>query len=191
MESNIVKRLMDICVTPNMDEQDMVFYGYKLPPEQLSKVEEVLVDFYEFERIVWVQLPSGMMEDGESAFVVNTHRIADDMQPVDTYKDKVAYFYSIAFTPEMYNPTILTTPVKDGCVLGPIIYNPETFLPKRSITIEWSPEFPIDLENPMSWEDEKKILHDKLEMVLENPDDYKPTGLRYGMLRFAVKNIKI
>ena len=192
MKSDIVKKLMEICVTPEMSDNDMTFYRTShsirngLTDEQASKVEEVLINHYGFQKIIWADLPAGIAED-ESAFVVKSFKITDELESDDTYKGKVAYFYSIAFTPQMYNPSILHTPVKDGCVLAPVTYNPETFLPKRSVTIEWSPEFPVDLENPMTWEDEKKMLHDKLEMVLENPDDYKPIGERYGMLRFAVK----
>jgi hypothetical protein len=187
MKSDIVKKLMQICVMPDTSESDMTFYRKTLSDEQASKVEEVVINHYGFQKIIWADLPTGLTEDGNEVFSVASYKLADEFEADDKYKNKVAYLYSISFTPQMYDPSILHTPVKDGCVLSPVMYNPETFLPKRSITIEWSPEFPVDLENPMTWEDQKKMLHDKLEMVLENPDDYKPIGQRYGMLRFALK----
>ena len=184
MKSDIVKRLIEIC--PLESDPNMTFGKNNLSGEQLAKVDEVLANHYGFEKIVWIEIPTGVAED-KSVFTVQSHRITDELEPVDTYKDKVAYFYSIAFTPKMYKSEEVYQPVKDGCVLSPIIYNPETFLPKRSITIEWCPEFPVDLDNPMTWEDEKKMIHDKLEMVLENAEDYVPVGYRGGILRFAVK----
>jgi hypothetical protein len=66
-----------------------------------------------------------------------------------------------------------------------MIYNPISFLPKRSITIEWSPEFPQDIDNPVTWEDQKKMLHDKLETILENPDLFLPEEYRGCLVRLA------
>ncbi|CAB4143292.1 hypothetical protein UFOVP449_151 [uncultured Caudovirales phage] len=184
MKSDIVKRLIEVC---GLDSDPNMAFGIKnLSAEQLTKVQDILKQYYGFKQIVWVDLPTFVAEDATTC-VVKPHRITDELEPVDTYKDAVAYFYSIVFTPKMYKPEEIYQPVKDGCVLSPIIYDPTTFLPKRSITIEWCPEFPVDLENPMTWEDEKKMIHDKLEMVLENAEDYMPAGYIGGILRFAVK----
>ena len=177
---------MSIC-SPDKDlsnDHNPAFGIDNLTDEQRTQVEEELIKHFGFERIVWMDLPAGLTEDGK-AIVAKSIKIHDTDNP--KYAGKVGYLYTVWFTPKMYNTEEIYQPVKDGCVLSPVIYNPTTFLPKRSITIEWCPEFPVDLENPMTWEDEKKMIHDKLEMVLENAEDYIPAGYRGGILRFAVK----
>jgi hypothetical protein len=184
MESNLTKKLLLICGDANKT------YGYfdsefiiKLTEKQRIQVEAELIKHFEFDKIVWMDLPAGLTEDGERPIVAKSIKLSDSGNP--TYKHKIGYFYTISFTPKMYEPGEMYKPVKDGCVITPVIYNPISFLPKRSVTIEWSPEFPQDIDNPVTWEDEKKMLHDKLETILENPDLFLPEGYRACLVRFA------
>ena len=86
----------------------------------------------------------------------------------------------------MYDPKSLHEPVKDGCVFAPTIYNPETFEPKQSITLTWSPEFPQDINAPeRTYEDDKQMIRNMLEKVLNNPEEYRPEGYRACIVRFA------
>jgi hypothetical protein len=78
-------------------------------------------------------------------------------------------------------------PVKDGCVFAPITFNPETFEPKQSITLTWSPEFPQDIDAPKrTYEDDKQMIRNMLEKVLDNPEEYRPMGYTGCTLRYAV-----
>jgi hypothetical protein len=99
---------------------------------------------------------------------------------------KVGYVYTIMFTPKMYDPMEIYKPVKDGCVFGYIVYNPETFEPTQSITLTWSPEFAPDFPTNNNEEMMKQSLRERLEKVLDNPEEYRPNGFIGCILRYAV-----
>ena len=166
MKSNLTEKLLSIC-----GSADKV-YGYnnieeitQLTEEQRDQVEAELIKHFEFDKIIWMELPAGLTEDKQKAIVAKSIKISDSDNP--TYKHKVGYIYTLNFTPKMYEPGEMYKPVKDGCVFGPIVYNPETFEPKQSITISWSPEFPQNIDAPIkTYEDDKQMIRDMLEKVL-------------------------
>ena len=129
-----------------------------------------------------MEIPSGLTEDGEQAIVAQTHKLTDS--DYETYEGKTAYMYQILFSPKMYDPETIHEPVKDGCILTPLVYNPTTFTPKRKIIIEYSPEYTNEI---LTDEDMKQHLRGKLEKVLANPGEYQAEGFRACMLRFAAK----
>ena len=132
------------------------------------------IKYFEFERIVWMELPYGLTEDKTTPIVAKDVKIFDNNPK---YPGKIGYVYKVLFTPKIYDPKSLHEPVKDGCVFAPIMYNPKTFLPTQSITLTWSPEFPQDINAPeRTYEDDKQMIRDMLEKVLSNPDEYRPTG---------------
>jgi hypothetical protein len=186
MKSVLAEKLMSICSPDkelsNDHNLDNTFGIDNLTDEQRTQIEEELIKHFGFERIVWMDLPSGLTEGG-NPIVAKTIKIDDTDNP--DYAGKVGYLYKVLFTPLVYDPNSLHQPIKDGCTLTPVMYNPLTFQPKRSVTIEWSPEFPQDIDNPVTWEDQKKMLHDKLETILENPDLFLPEGYRGCLVRFA------
>ena len=185
MKSNLTNKLLSIC-----GSTDKV-YGYndiesitKLSEEQRIQVETELIKHFEFDKIIWMQLPSGITEDGKTPYVAKSIKISDSDNP--THKHKVGYVYTISFTPKMYEPGEMYKPVKDGCVFAPITYNPETFEPKQSITLTWSPEFPQDIDAPKrTYEDDKQMIRNMLERVLDNPEEYRPIGYTGCILRYA------
>ena len=185
MKSNLTDKLLSICGSADKT------YGYndiesitKLTEEQRIQVETELIKHFEFDKIVWMQLPAGLTEDGKKAIVATTLKISDSDNP--THKHKVGYVYTLNFTPKMYEPGEMYKPVKDGCVFGPIVYNPETFEPKQSITLTWSPDFPQDINAPVrTYEDDKQMIRDMLEKVLDNPEEYRPIGHIGCIVRFA------
>ena len=186
MKSNLAEKLLSIC------GEESKIYGYndnygitRLTEEQRVQVEEQLIKHFEFEKIVWMELPSGLTEDKKTAIVAKSIKISDSDNP--TYKHKVGYIYTLMFTSKMYEPGEIYKPVKDGCVFAPITYNPETFEPKQSITLTWSPEFPHDIDAPeRTYEDDKQMIRDMLEKVLDNPEEYRPIGHIGCLVRYAV-----
>jgi hypothetical protein len=86
------------------------------------------------------------------------------------------------FTPVMYDPTEYVKPVKNGCSMTPVVYNPITFEPTKHIMLSWSPEGQC---GTLSDKQMKFELMDKLFDVLENPEEYMQTGYRAAMIRFA------
>ena len=185
MKSNSTEKLLSIC-----GDADKT-YGCNINPgvtllteEQRIQIEAELIKHFEFERIVWMELPAGLTEDKTIAISAKSIKISDTDNP--THKHKVGYVYTLMFTPKIYNPSDLYKPVKDGCVFAPILYNPETFEPTRSITISWNPEFPQDINAPQrTYEDDKQMIRDMLEKVLENPEEYKPIGYVGCIVRYA------
>lgn len=195
MENQITKRVMDI-VGPVTDERYAFgllnmgasaggYYVTALTDDQRQQIEQLVIDHYKVKKVLWMEIPSGMTEDGEQAVVAKTHKLLDtDI----LYEGKTAYMYQILFTPKMYDPKTIHQPVKDGCTFGPLVYNPENFEPSRSITLTFSPTFPQDIDSTEDQEQVmKQFLHDKLDKVLENPNEYMPEAFRGCMLRFAAK----
>ena len=189
MKTELAEKLMSICAPnaplENNHSLDNTFGIDNLTEEQRVQVEAELIKHFEFERVVWMELPSGLTEDKTTPIVAMSIKISDNDNP--TYKHKVGYVYKLAFTPTMYEPGDLYRPVKDGCVFAPIMYDPNTFTPTQSITLTWSPEFPQDINAPKrTYEDDKQMIRDMLEKVLSNPEEYRPEGYRGCLVRFAV-----
>jgi hypothetical protein len=179
MKSNLTEKLLSIC--GNSIE---VFGINNLTEEQRSQIETELIKHFEFDKILWMQLPSGLSEDKTTPIVAKSIRLSDSDNP--TYKHKVGYIYTISFTPKIYAPGDMHKPVKDGCVFAPITYNPETFEPTQNITLTWSPDFPQDINAPArTFEDDKQMIRDLLEKVLSNPEEYRPEGFTGGLLRYV------
>ena len=179
MKSNLTEKLLSIC--GNSME------GFSInnsTEEQRVQVEVELIKHFEFDKIVWMDLPTGLTEDKKTVISVKSLKISDSDNP--TYKHKVGYVYTVNFTPKMYEPGEMYKPVKDGCVFGPIVYNPETFEPKQSITLTWSPDFPQDINAPVrTYEDDKQMIRNMLEKVLDNPEEYRPEGYIGCLIRLA------
>ena len=186
MKSNLTEKLLSICgdtdKTYGCNDNEGITC---LTDDQRVQVEAELIKHFEFNKIVWMELPSGLTEDKTTPIVPKTIKISDSDNP--THKHKVGYIYTLMFTPKMYEPGEMYKPVKDGCVFAPITYNPETFEPKQSITLTWSPEFPQDIDAPQrTYEDDKQMIRSMLEKVLDNPEEYRPKGHTGCLVRYAV-----
>lgn len=176
MESQLTNRLLAICGSADKT------YGYfdstvitKLTEDQRTQVEEELIKGLGFTKVVWMDLPAGVTEDGTEGVVAKFKKLADLETP--PHEGQVGYVYTITFTPTLYEPWELTKPVKDGCVITPVTQDLETTNPIQSITLSWDPTQEFD----------RQMLHDKLEKVLDNPEEYKPTGYIGALLRYAAK----
>lgn len=155
----------------------------ELTEQQKQQAEQLLKDHFKFKQVEWIDHVGGASEPGK-AVETKTTKLGDDNVK---YEEKTGYIYQIRFTPIMYDPKTLYNAVKDGCTITPMLYNPETFVPHRKITLTWSPEQVQDLSVNNSEEVIKQTLRDQLEKVLANPEDYMPEGMRGILLRMAVK----
>jgi hypothetical protein len=191
MENQITKRVMDI-VGP-VTNQRYAFGGLNmgaaaggydvtaLTDQQKLQIEQLVVDHYKVKKVLWMEIPAGMTEDGKEPIVAQTHKLLDtDI----LYEGKTAYMYQILFSPIMYDPKTVHDAVKDRCTITPTAYNPETFVPSKKIVLEYCPEFTTEI---LTDEDMKQHLRGQLEKVLANPEQYMPKGFRACMLRFAAK----
>ncbi len=148
MKSNLTEKLLSICGSADKT------YGYndiesitKLTEEQRIQIEAELIKHFEFDKIIWMQRPSGIEEDSKKPYTAKSIKISDSENP--TYKHKVGYVYTISFTPKIYEPGEMYKPVKDGCVFAPITYNPETFEPTQSITLKTIGHMLIGMQQDM------------------------------------------
>jgi len=98
------------------------------------------------------------------------------------YKGK-CYLYNISLTPEMYDPSKMLEPVKNGAAISPAIYNPMTFEPTKHILLTWSPEMAQDLSVTKDETTLRNDIHKLLDDVLDNPEEYRMKGTRHIMIR--------
>ena len=193
MKSNLAEKLLSICGGEAKNYGCNDNYGItRLTEEQRVQVEEQLIKHFEFDKIIWMEFPSGFTEDKTTPIVAKSIKISDTDNPI--YKHKVGYIYSIQFTSKLYEDGELHRAVKDGCVITPIIYNSETFEPKQAITLSLNGELLQDIDGSQRTngdkyiisEDDKQTIRDMLEKVLSNPDEYTPIGYTGCLLRYTV-----
>jgi hypothetical protein len=83
----------------------------------------------------------------------------------------------------MYDPSRLLKPVKNGAAMGPTIYDPLTFTPRKHILLTWSPEMVQDVTGTNDELTLRNDIHKLLDDVLDNPDEYKTKGFRGILVR--------
>jgi hypothetical protein len=83
----------------------------------------------------------------------------------------------------MYDPNQLIRPVKNGAAMGPTIYDPSTFEPRKHILLTWSPEISQDFPGGNYDSTLRNDIHKLLDDVLDNPEEYKTKGLRGVLIR--------
>jgi len=148
---------------------------------ELDKYKNIIKECDEFAKcdsldILTMPLVKGKYDD--KIYISNTVKLSDLME----FKGR-CYLLSLALTPEMYDPSRLIKPVKNGAAMGPTIYDPTDFTPRKHILLTWSPEMVQDILNIDTEQEQRQILHKLLDDVLDNPDEYKTKGLRYVLVR--------
>ncbi len=83
----------------------------------------------------------------------------------------------------MYDPSQLLKPVKNGAAIGPVIYDPITFEPRKHILLTWSPEMVQDISVTNNELMLRNDIHKLLDDVLDNPEEYKTKGVRSVLVR--------
>jgi len=167
---------------------DNMIYGEELEPylERIKQCDE----FSECDEIVIMKYPVTLDENNNS-IQTKIYKVV----PNQKFKGK-CYLLSLALTPEMFDPKKIHEPVLNGACITPTIYNPETFEPKKKIVLEFSPEISQDktiygLGSPSMIEDAekngevilRKQLHETLDKILDNPENYQIKGEKGVMVR--------
>ena len=190
MQNQITQKFIDL-LGPITDDR-LTFGNYhhegvhgmdtvtELTEQQKQQSEQLLKDYFKFKEIKWINHVGGAGKPVKAVETTTTKLGNSNVM----YEGKTGYIYQILFTPRVYDPKTIHDAVKDDCTITPLFYNPETFIPYKKIVIKYSPEY---TEEILTEEDMKQHLRDKLEKVLENPDDYMQEGHRGVMVRFAAK----
>jgi hypothetical protein len=156
-------------------------FGPILNSKVLEEVKDELLKFDVFSEcddLEIVHFPTFKVGD-DKVFTTQTFKYQEGMK----FKGK-CYLYNISLTPELYDPSKMLEPVKNGAAISPNLYNPSTFEPSKKIVLTFSPEGQMDEET------KKQEIRDLLNKVLENPEEYKTKGTREVLIRgvFEVVN---
>ncbi len=97
METELTKKLMSICAPNAPIENDLSLTQFgidNLTEEQRIQVEAELIKHFDFERIVWMELPVSLTEDETTPIVVQSYKTSN-CDPKHT--GKVGYVYKVFF----------------------------------------------------------------------------------------------
>jgi len=173
-----LKELIEIVkLTKKEDElyMDNTLYG-----KNLEKYKDIIMntdEFKECESLEIIEYPIVKSRNGEG-LKPYTIKLSDLMK----FKGK-CYLLSLNLTPEMYDPNQLLKPVKNGAAMGPTIYDPSTFEPRKHILLTWSPEMSQDISGVNDELTLRNDIHKLLDDVLDNPEEYKTKGFRAVLVR--------
>jgi hypothetical protein len=153
---------------------------YNIYGEYLERYKDDLLKCEEFSEVLditFVKTPQ--IEGNVEPTEVKSYMVKDGMK----LKGHVV-LYSITLTPEVYDPSYRYQSVKDGASIGPTIYDMKQFIPLKYISLEFSPELAQDSSSfPDSVTQFKQQLHETLDKVLNNPNEYQVKGYRGIMIR--------
>lgn len=161
-------------------KEDDLYMDNTLYGKNLEKYKDIIMntdEFKECESLEILEVPIVKSKNGEG-LIPYTVKLSDLMK----FKGK-CYLLSLNLTPEMYDPNQLIKPVKNGAAMGPVIYDPMTFEPRKHILLTWSPEMAQDLSGSNAEETLRNDIHKLLDDVLDNPDEYKTKGFRCVLVR--------
>jgi hypothetical protein len=156
-------------------KEDDLFMDNTLYGKNLEKYKDIIMntdEFKECDSLEILEYPLVKSRNGE-ILTVPTIKLSDVMK----FKGK-CYLLSLGLTPEMYDPNQLIKPVKNGAAMGPTIYDPSTFEPRKHILLTWSPDVTQDLSGTNNEETLRNDIHKLLDDVLDNPEEYKTKGFR-------------
>jgi len=150
--------------------------------KQLKKYKDIILktdEFKDCESLDILEHPVSKSKDG-NVLTPYTIKLSDIMK----FKGR-CYLLSLTLTPEMYDPTLMLEPVKDGAAIGPTVYDPITFEPKRQILLTYNPSVHFNIKNPFEPTEEMKRgeIHQLLDKVLDNFDEYKIKGVKGVLVR--------
>ncbi len=150
-------------------------YGVEL--EKFKKIIKECDEFAKCDSLDILTMPIVKGENDE-IYTTETIKLSDLME----FKGR-CYLLSLSLTPEMYDPNQLIKPVKNGAAIGPVMYDPTTFEPRKHILLTWSPEMSQDMVGMDNESTLRNDIHKLLDDVLDNPEEYKTKGTRHVLVR--------
>ena len=150
--------------------------------KQLKKYKDIILktdEFKDCKSLDILEHPVSKSKDGK-VLTPYTIKLSDIMK----FKGR-CYLLSLTLTPEMYDPSLMLKPVKDGAAIGPTIYNSITFEPTRQILLSYNPSVHFNFDNKFEPTEEFKRneIHQLLDKVLDNFDEYQIKGVKEVLVR--------
>ena len=173
-----LKELIEIVELSRNDNglyMDNLLYG-----KNLEKYKKIIMNTDEFKECDSLEILEHPLVKSNNGEILNTSTVK--LSDVMKFKGK-CYLLSLTLTPEMYDPNQLIKPVKNGAAMGPVIYDPMTFEPRKHILLTWSPEMAQDLLGTNNEETLRNDIHKLLDDVLDNPEEYQTKGFRGVLVR--------
>jgi hypothetical protein len=173
-----LKELIEIVELSRNDNglyMDNLLYG-----KNLEKYKKIIMNTDEFKECDSLEILEHPLVKDNNGKILNTSTVK--LSDVMKFKGK-CYLLSLTLTPEMYDPNQLIKPVKNGAAMGPVIYDPMTFEPRKHILLTWSPEMAQDLLGTNNEGTLRNDIHKLLDDVLENPEEYQTKGFRGVLVR--------
>ena len=148
--------------------------------EELDKYKNIIKECDEFAKCDSLDILTMPLVKGkkDKIYTTETIKLSDLME----FKGR-CYLLSLSLTPEMYDPSQLIKPVKHGAAMGPTMYDPLTFEPKKYILLSWIPEITQDILGLDTEKEQRQVIHKLLDDVLDNPEEYKTKGTRHVLVR--------
>jgi hypothetical protein len=145
---------------------------------QLKEYKEKLLQCEEFSECTELYfLDTPVVQTNNEPMMTQSFNVVEGQK----FKGK-CYLLSLMLTPELYNPNSILNSVKNGACISRTIYNPDTFEPFKKLVLEFSPERKQDgITNHEAVI--RQELHDLLDKVLDNPEDYQVKGIKRVMVR--------
>lgn len=153
---------------------------------ELEKFKKIIKECDEFAKCDSLDILTMPIVKGENdkIYTTETIKLSDLME----FKGR-CYLLSLSLTPEMYDPNQLIKPVKNGAAIGPDMYDPMTFEPRKHILLTWSPEMAQDMVGMDNESTLRNDIHKLLDDVLDNPNEYKTKGTRHVLVRGLFEEI--
>ena len=148
--------------------------------EELDKYKNIIKECDEFAKCDSLDILTMPLVKGkkDKIYTTETIKLSDLME----FKGR-CYLLSLSLTPEMYDPSQLIKPVKNGAAIGPVVYDPLTFEPRKHILLTWIPEMVQDILGLDTEKEQRQVIHKLLDDVLDNPEEYKTNGTRHVLVR--------
>jgi len=175
-----LKEFLEIALIGEKNESNLRFEENVIYGGNLNKYKHLIKECDEFAKCDSLDILTMPIVKGvdDKIYSSNTVKLSDLME----FKGR-CYLLSLALTPEMYDPSQLIKPVKNGAAMGPTMYDPLTFEPRKRILLTWSPEMVQDILNIDTEQEQRQIIHNLLDDVLDNPEEYKTKGFRGILVR--------
>jgi hypothetical protein len=170
-----LKEFLEVALLGKTDGSPDHLYG-----EELNKYKDIIKgcdEFVKCDSLEILNFPAVIGKNGKT-YNVNTVKLSDLMG----FKGR-CYLLSLGTTPEMYDPSKMHKPVKNGAAISPTVYDPITYEPLKKILLTFSPEMNQDLLVMGREETLRNNIHKLLDDVLDKPEEYQIKGFKGVMVR--------